>query len=198
MVISQELVQTRDFTLKPEFRQSLVYAADTLKVLKKVDPSFDPTSFAEDKYIREAFRQSGLDYDSALHNYSPLAIAGTDYITHKPVAANAAGQIWVKGEARLRLYGSPAATLDALRKLEVSNTPVRVAFLQDHDTGLKLFAKFAWYVRDRSGVSAFLLKDSAEEYARKHGGTVVAFDQAKEDATKLASFGSVHRDGNSQ
>jgi len=176
-------IQTRDFTLKPEFRQSLVYAADTLKVLKKVDPSFDPNSMAEDKYIREAFRQSGLDYDSALRNYSPLAITGTDYATHKRVgAASSVGQIWVQGESKLRLYGSPAATLTALRDLEASNTPVRVAFLHDHNTGLKLFAKFAWYVRDRSDVTAFLLKDSAEEYAQKHGGTVVAFDQAKEDA----------------
>jgi len=183
-------IQTRDFTLKPEFRQSLVYAADTLKVLKKVDPSFDPSSFADEKYIRDAFRQSGLDYDSALHNYSPLALTGTDYVTHKPVGpASSAGQIWVKGEPKLRLYRSPAATLTALRNLEASNTPVRVAFLHDHDTGLKLFAKFAWYVQERSEIAGFLLKDSAEEYARKHGGTVMDFNQAKESVAgnKLAS-----------
>jgi NitT/TauT family transport system substrate-binding protein len=192
-------IQTRDFTLKPEFRQSLVYAADTLKILKKVDPSFDPSSFAEDKYIREAFRQSGLDYDSALLNYAPLDITGTDFLTHKPVgAASSAGQIWVKGESKLRLYASPAATLTGLRNLEASNTPVRVAFLHDHNTGLKLFAKFAWYVQSGSGVTAFLLKDSAEEYARKHGGTVVTVNQAEEDATNLAKFGSVHSHGDGQ
>jgi NitT/TauT family transport system substrate-binding protein len=193
-------IQTRDFTLKPEFRDALVYAADTLKILKKVDPSFDPSTFAEDKYIREAFRQTGLDYDAALHNYSPLPITGTDYVTRKPIGnINSVGQIWVRGESKLRLYGSPAATLTALRNLEASNTSVRVAFLHDHDTGLKLFAKFAWYVQDRSDVTAFLLKDSAEEYARKHGGAVVAFSQAKEDApTKVAKFGSVHSDGNGQ
>jgi NitT/TauT family transport system substrate-binding protein len=174
-------IQTRDFTLKPEFRQSLVYAADTLKMLKKVDPSFDPNSFAEDKYIRQAFQESGLDYAAALRNYAPLPITGADYLTHKAVTTvNSAGQIWVKGEPKLRLYRTPGETLIALRSLEASHRPVRVAFLHDHDTGLKLFANFAWYVQDRSSFPAFLLKDSAEEYARKHGGTVMDFNQTKE------------------
>jgi NitT/TauT family transport system substrate-binding protein len=192
-------IQTRDYTLKPEFRHALVYAADTLKILKKVDPSFDPSNFAEDKYIREAFRESGLDYEVALHNYSALAITGADYVTHKPVGpADSVGQIWVKGEAKLRLYRSPAETLTALRSLDASSTPVRVAFLHDHDTGLKMFAKFAWYVKDRSGISAFLLKDSAEEYARKHGGTVVAFNQAREEVTNVAKLGSTRSNGDGQ
>ncbi len=61
-------VQTRDLSWKPEYRQAVGTAIDTLKLLKKADRGLDLNTFIDDQYIRAAFKASNLDY-SAAGNY---------------------------------------------------------------------------------------------------------------------------------
>ena len=50
----------------------------------------------------------------------------------------------------------------------------------DRETGLKLFADDAWFVSHGKGeFSVFLLKESAEAFAKKNGGKVLDFNGAK-------------------
>ena len=49
-----------------EYRQALATSIDTLKLLKKADRGLDVERFVDDRYIREAYRQAGLDYQAAL------------------------------------------------------------------------------------------------------------------------------------
>ncbi|MGV8527282.1 hypothetical protein ACV348_32000, partial [Pseudomonas aeruginosa] len=85
-------------------------------------------------------------------------------------------QIWVKGEARVRHYASPESALADLAELKAQGKAIRAIYAQDRDSGIKLLANQAWFVRDGEGrLNAFLLREQAQDYARRHGGGQVAY-----------------------
>jgi NitT/TauT family transport system substrate-binding protein len=173
-------IQTRDYSLKPEYVTAIRKAQDALEVLKKVDRRIDVNRYVDDRFIRRAAQQSGLDYDARLKSYDPLPFVGEAIDTRVPIQEpNQAGQIWVKGEPRVRLYSSIGATFAALRKLESEGKAARVTFVHDRLSGNKLFADKVWYVQSAEGLSAFLLKGAAEDWAKRHAGSVIAFDAAR-------------------
>ncbi|HEY6081379.1 MAG TPA: ABC transporter substrate-binding protein [Polyangiaceae bacterium] len=173
-------IQSRDYTLKPEHRKAIEKAQESLKVLKKVTKEIDVGSYVTDKFIRQAAKEFGYDYDARLKDYAALPFSGNAQDTQQPIKEpNLAGQIWVKGEPKVRLYSSPEATFAALAKLQQEGKTVRVTFVHDRETGNKLFADKVWYVRGPSGLSAFLLKKSAETWATKNGGQVIGYDAAR-------------------
>jgi len=54
-----------------------------------------------------------------------------------------------------------------------------VVYAQDRNSGNKLLAGDAWFVKNKSEINAFLLKDQAEAWARANGGNVLDFDAVK-------------------
>ena len=178
-------IQTRDLTWKPEYRQAVATAIDTLKLLKKTDVDLDPKTFIDDRYIREAFKESGLDYDAALKNYAGQPLVANDAQTGKPISDfNDVAQVWLDNEAKVRNYATPAEAFAALEKLPPGQS-VRAVFVQDHGNGLKLFADQAWYVKDAHGaLTAFLLKTGADQYAQHVSGSVVDYAAAKTSAAQ--------------
>lgn len=182
-------LQTRDLTWKPEYRQATVTAINTLKLLKKTDVDLDVNTFIDDRYIREAFKQSGLDYDAALRNYAKQPLVANDAQTGKRIADfHSVTQVWLNGEDKVRSYASTQEAFAALNTLEQGGKKVRVVYVQDRSSGLKLFANQAWYVKDaRGNIDAFLLKDSADRYAKQVNGNVVDFAAAKTDATQAVA-----------
>ncbi|MNM28181.1 hypothetical protein D3C81_386940 [compost metagenome] len=175
-------LQTRDLTWKPEYRQAVATSIDTLKLLKKTDRGLDTRQFIDDQYIRTAFEQAGLDYDKALKNYDPLALKANDALTGKPITDfSRLAQIWVRGEDKVRHYASPEAALSALAQLEQEGKDIRAIYAQAADSGIKLLANQAWFVRNADGeLAAFLLKDQAEQFAKAHGGEALDFVSANQ------------------
>jgi len=174
-------IQTRDYTLKPEHVRAITRAQESLKVLKKVTKEIDVGTYVNDKFIREAAKEFGYDYDARLKDYSAVPFQGAALDTGAPVQEpKLAGQLWVKGEPKVRLYSTPEATFAALGQLEREHKAVRVAFVHDRETGNKLFADKVWYVRSPSGLAAFLLKRSADDYAAKNKGQVLGFEAARQ------------------
>jgi NitT/TauT family transport system substrate-binding protein len=174
-------IQTRDYSLKPEYVTAIRKAQDALEVLKKVARRIDVDRYVNDQFIRRAAAELGQDYEARLRNYDPLPFVGNAVDTQAPVSEpNLAGQIWVKGEARVRLYASVDATFRALRQLQSEGKSVRVTFVHDRQSGNKLFADKVWYVNVSGKLSAFLLKAAAEAWAQGHGGNVLAFEAARE------------------
>jgi NitT/TauT family transport system substrate-binding protein len=173
-------IQTRDYTLKPEHVQAITKAQESLKVLKKVNKEIDVSTYVTDQFIRQAAKELGYDYDARLKDYSAQPFTGHALDTQAPIQEpRLAGQIWVKDEPKVRLYSSPEATFAALAQLQQDGKAVRVSFVHDRESGNKLFADKVWYVRGPSGLSAFLLKKSAETWAAKNGGQVIGFDAAR-------------------
>ena len=80
----------------------------------------------------------------------------------------------------MRHYASPENALKALAGLEKDGKSIRVVYAQDRESGIKLFANKAWFVRSQNGeLNAFLLKDGAERWSKQHGGTVLDFAAAR-------------------
>jgi NitT/TauT family transport system substrate-binding protein len=169
-------LQTRDFTFKPAYRQAVATAIDTLRLMKRTDTDLDAKTFIDDRYIRAAFAQSGADYDARLKNNARLALAAKDAATGKPIAdVGRLAQLWVEGEPLVRHYAAPEGAFAALRALQKEGRKVRVVYVHDRNSGLKLLADDAWFVAGSGAISAFLARDAAQAWADRHGGKVVDF-----------------------
>ncbi len=180
-------LQTRGTDWKPEYKQAVATSLETLKLLKRADQDVNLDSFVNDSYARAAAKQDGQDYETALKNYaqSPLnakdALTGEDITDPKRVA-----QIWVQDEPKVRHYASAENAFKALKTLETEEKVVRAVYAQDRQSGIKLLAPQAWFVVDDKGaVSAFLLKQDAEGWAKDNGGKVLDFPGVK--SVQLAS-----------
>jgi NitT/TauT family transport system substrate-binding protein len=155
-------------------------AQEALKVLKKVTKEIDVKTYVNDKFIRQAASEFGYDYEARLKDYAAQPFTEKAVDTGASVSdPKLAGQIWVKGEPKVRLYSSVAATFAALGALEGENKGVRVTFVHDRVSGNKLFADKVWYVEKEGQLSAFLLKPAAEQFARENGGSVSSYDAAR-------------------
>jgi NitT/TauT family transport system substrate-binding protein len=174
-------LQTRDLTWKPEYRKAVKTSLATLSAFKHEKLDLDVDSFIDDRYIRAAFKQAGLDYEAALKNYAKLPLTARDAATGKAIVdPKRVVQIWVKGEPLVRSYATPDIAFAELRKLEAAGRAVRVVYAQDRASGLKLLAKDAWFVRHgKNDTSAFLLRESAAAWATEHGGEVLDFAAAQ-------------------
>src|SRR3954471_15809717 len=172
-------IQTRDYSLKPEYVAAIRKAQAALKVLKKVEHEIDVERYVTDRFIRQAAREFGGDYDARLASYDPLPFSGDAFDTHAPIVdASLAGQLWAKGEPKVRLYSSVEATFAAQKTLVASGHAPRVTFVHDRSSGNKLFADKVWYVEKAGQLSAFLLKPAAVTWASEHGGNVLDFSSA--------------------
>jgi NitT/TauT family transport system substrate-binding protein len=194
-------LQTRDFTWKPEYRQAVRTSIDTLQLIKREAADLDVDEFIEDRYIRAAFNQAGLDYETHLKNYAPLRLSANDARTGQSITdVKRVAQVWVKGEPLVRHYASPESAFTDLEALEKAGKKIRVVYVQDSNSGIKLLGSDAWFVHAGNRVSGFLLKDDAEAWARTHGGKVLDFGAVKiafaSQASKLALKDSPYeRDG---
>ena len=181
-------LQKRDFTFKPEYRAALTTAIETLALLKRNDVPLTADELIDDHYLREAFRLSKLDYDKAQKAY------GKEPLTAKTAQNGAAitdikrlTQVWVEGEAGVRHYVSPESALFAVREAEKAGKKIRVVFVHDYDSGLKLLANQAWFARNPDGrINAYLEKAAAWKAAQKEGGIILNF------ASTFAATASSH------
>lgn len=174
-------IQTRDFSLKPEYVTAIGKAQEALRVLKKVPKEINVQEYVNDKFIRQAAQEAGYDYEARLKDYSPQPFTEDARDTNAPVAdAKLAGQIWLHGEPKVRLYSTVAATFAAAKQLRAESKILRVVFVHDRNSGNKLFADKVWYVKAADGLSAFLLKSAAEAYAKEHGGSVLDYETARQ------------------
>jgi len=182
-------IQTRDFTIKPEYRKGIHIALETLRILKRVEGDFELDKYIDDSFIRQAAKELGVDYEARLKDYSPLPLIGKDARTGETIDNPLlAAQIWVDGEPKVRSYRNAVNAFAALSDLEKEKKKVRVAFVQDRNTGGKLFADKAWYVRESDGsLAAFLLEETAAAWAKEKGGSVQIFTQAKVAGTVQVS-----------
>ena len=105
-----------------------------------------------------------------------------DALTGQPITDfKRLAQIWVRGEGKVRHYASPESALKALAQLEKDGKDIRAIYAQAADSGIKLLANQAWFVRnDKGELSAFLLKSQAERYAERNGGTALDFVSANQ------------------
>jgi NitT/TauT family transport system substrate-binding protein len=182
-------IQTRDLSIKPEWRKSLQTAYETLTLLKRVEGKLEIDRWIDDRFVRRAFKESGLDYEARLASRAPVPLTGKDARTGVAIAADGRpAEIWVAGEAKVRRYTSAASAFAALTGIEKQQKQVRVTLVHDQETGLKLLADKASYVVAGGKLAAFLTRAGAERWATGQGkAQILTFDAARGAAATLAS-----------
>lgn len=179
-------IMTLDPTIKP---QLVADAAEDAGVLQKLGrmKEFDVKAWVNDSYVRQAFKEMGLDYDTQLASLDNYEVSGEDgFCKVKITEPRKAGEIWIEGEG-VKPYSSPACTLAALADLTAQGKKASMTYLFDTARGIKLFASEAFYaVGTKDGkaeILPFLLKSDAEAAAAKDGGKVMTFGDALKAAT---------------
>lgn len=170
-------LQTRDHSFKPEYRQALQTAIDTLRLLRRTDTTLSADALIDERFIRTAYQQSGLNYDAQLKNTAKAPLKANDALTGKAISdtARLAG-IWVKDEGKVRHYASIENALKDLAQLEKAGKSARAVYVHDLIHRIKLLGNLAWYATDAKGqVSAFLQRDAAVAYAGANKGKVFDF-----------------------
>lgn len=160
-------VLTLDPTIKPFFVKTLKFDYGVLRKGKNIPP-LDFSKWIDDRYVRQAYEEMGLDYDKQ------LAVM----VDPKTASVGLPDEVWVEG-AGIETYGTPAAMLSALAALRSAGKKIDATYVYDAATGVKIFGNDAFYVRAKSGaLTAFMLQPDAEAFARKASGTVLSYQQA--------------------
>ena len=141
-------------------------------------PPLDLAKWIDDRFIREAYKAVGRDYDKdAKHIHDPK-------ITVKKLPP---AELW-HAKKGIISYPGVAAMLAAAETFK-KNGDLRATYVYDNTTGIKIFGHVAFFVKAKNGVvTAFMRKPDAEKFIKASGGTLVRFDGAlKTAATKFAA-----------
>lgn len=179
---------TLDSSIKPQWVETLKFDATVLQKMNIIK-AIDVDAWIDDRYIKQAYKELGLDYDARLKDmvYGTSPVTGHDALTGAPVQqTQLAGEIWTQN-GQVLTYSSPVTLLAALRTFEQDKQAIRAAYVFDYPTGLKLFAQRAFYVVTRdaatpAAILAFAKKHEAEHYAAQHAGRLVTLEEAKQGA----------------
>src|ERR1700686_1254049 len=175
---------TADPTIKPALIDA---AAIDVKVLQNLGrmKEFDPKKWVDDSFIRKAYGEMKLDYDTELASTRNYEISGEDKFCKKPIAdPRKSGEVWVDDEGILP-FSSATCTLGAYADFKAKGKKINVTYVFDTARGIKLFADQTFFAVAGGDIAPFLLKKDAEAYAAKNSGKVLGF----EDAVKSALSG---------
>jgi NitT/TauT family transport system substrate-binding protein len=180
-------IHTLDPSIKPRWVDTLKTAFGVLNKLGRVK-EIDLNAWVNESYVRQAFKERGMDYDAQKQTLSNYDVAGQDPICKTPISRpKEAGEIWLASGDIIPM-SSPACLLMGVRRYEADNKKVAVAYLFDKELGIKVFADKAFYAIEGSAKGAivpFLLKKDAEAHAAKTGGKLGTYAEAMSAASIL-------------
>ncbi|WP_052162582.1 ABC transporter substrate-binding protein [Aquabacterium sp. NJ1] len=175
-------IHTLDPTIKPRWIDTVKTAHGVLQKLGRVK-DFDVDAWVNETYVRQAFKERGLDYDAQKQTLANYEVTGKDPICKQPITQpKEAGQIWLADSGVVSL-SSAMCTLRGINHYEKLGKKVLVSYLYDKALGIKLFADKAFFALDNSDAKKptlvpFLLKKDAEAHAARTKGRLVTYTEA--------------------
>lgn len=175
-------IHTLDPTIKPRWRDTIRLAHGVLQKMGRVK-DFDVDAWIDERYVRQAFKERGQDYEAQKQTLGNYEVSGTDPVCNAPISRpKEAGQIWLADGSMVSL-SSAVCTLAGVQAYQKKGAKVEVAYVYDKALGIKLFADKAFFAFDGSDAKKpvlvpFLLKGDAEAHAAKVGGRLVTYDEA--------------------
>ena len=158
---------TLDPTIKSQWVDALKYDDSVLEKEQAIPP-LDFNAWITEKYVKVAYKDLGLDYQSQQAQIVDPKVANQGL----PM------EIWHARDG-MKDYSTMAQFLKAVASYNAEGAKLNATYVYDKETGLKLFGNSAFYVKEANGdFSAFLRKPEADAYAHKIGGSVLTFDQA--------------------
>lgn len=164
---------TLDPTIKAPWIDALALDHGVL-VKEAAIPALDLKAWITEDYLKAAYKDLGLDYEAEKAKMVD------------PLQANAGLplEVWHSRDG-ISTYPDMPSFLKAVAEFNATGAKLNATYVYDVETGLKLFGKTAFYVKEPDGkFSAFLRKGEAQKHADTVQGSVVTFDEA------LASFAS--------
>lgn len=174
-------IHTLDPTIKPLLVDSIKTSYAVLQKMNRVK-QFDVDAWVNETYVRQAFKERGMNYDTQKQTLANYDIKGKDPICNKMVTRpKEAGEIWIDGGEIVQL-SSPLCTFKGIKKYQNEGKKIAVAYVFDKSLGIKVFATSAFYAvsgtdHANQEIVPFLLKKDAEAYASKAGATVATYAQ---------------------
>lgn len=160
-------ITTVEASIKPEWVKALKYDHALLQKEMAI-PDLDFNRWVDDSYLKKAYVTAGLDY-------AALAATVVTPQPHNPALKPA--EVWFAQEGVVH-YDSIAAMLAAAEQARVAGKEINATYVYDNLSGLKLFGKTAYLIKDSKGeVLAFMKKSDSEQFVAKHGGTTLLYDK---------------------
>jgi NitT/TauT family transport system substrate-binding protein len=184
-------IHTLDPTIKPKWLETIATGADVLRSLGRMK-DFNIPAWVNDRYVKQAFKERGLDYERQLASLSNYEVAGKDPVCNAPITKpRDGGEIWVEG-GDVVPFSSQGCTLLGVRKFLGEGKKVRAVYVYDRGLGIKVFADKAFYAfSDQAGKQAealpFLLRKDAQAHATKTGGRLLTYSEVLGTSTTTAS-----------
>ena len=171
-------VHTLDPTIKPILIEAVKGNYAVLQKLNMIK-ELNLDTWINDTYVRQTFKELGLDYDKQLASQSGYDVTGTDPVCNAPVSKpGEAGEIWIQGGDILP-FSSPVCTLMGVKKYTAEGKKLNAVYLVDSTLGIKVFADQAFFaVDEKKVVVPFLLKKDAEAHVAKNGGKLATYVEA--------------------
>ncbi|MFC9966853.1 ABC transporter substrate-binding protein [Nocardia ignorata] len=169
-----------DTTLKAKLIEAFKGDVNYLKSIGDF-ADLDIDAFVEDGPLRQAFAETGRDYDATLvESANPSKVTGTDPICAVPVSDPAlAGEVWVDGADKPQPAANPDCLLRAVQAAKAQGKTVRAAYIPDAELGTRWFADKAIWLRDDARYLPFTTQAAADRYRATHPAAAqVTYDQA--------------------
>jgi NitT/TauT family transport system substrate-binding protein len=181
-------IHTLDPSIKPRWLDTIKTAHGVLGKLGRVK-EFDINAWVNETYVRQAYKERGLDYEAQKQTLANYDISGKDPICKTAITRpKDAGEIWLAG-GEIVPVSSPTCLLAGIRQYEGESKKVSVAYVFDKELGIKVFADKAFYAVEGAGsknpMVPFLLKKDAEAHAAKTGGKLATYAQALDIASRI-------------
>lgn len=177
-------IHTLDPTIKPRWVEALKTDYGVLQELNMIK-ELNISAWVNDTYVRQAFKESGLNYESQQMTLGGYSIKGNDPICKTAVTRpQEAGEIWIK-DGDIVPLSSAACTLAGVKKYTQEGKKLSAVYVMDKALGIKVFADAAFYAiggKDpgKPEIVPFLLKKDAEAYAEKSSGKLATYTEALE------------------
>jgi NitT/TauT family transport system substrate-binding protein len=175
-------IHTLDPTIKPAWVDAIGANYAVLKKLNMIK-DLNIKAWVNDSYVRQAYKDLGLDYDKQLAMMTGYQVTGTDPVCNVAVSnPREVGEIWIEG-GDIVPFSSPACTLRGVKKFTAAGKKLNAVYLVDHELGIKVFADAAFYSvggkdPQQPEVVPFLLRRDAQAYADKNNGKLATYTEA--------------------
>ncbi len=176
-------IHTLDPTIKPKWLETIGTAHGVLMKLNRVNKDFNIPAWVNEIWVRQTFKERGLDYDKAKATYISYEVSGKDPVCGVAITKpREAGEIWIAG-GDIIPFSSTACTFAGVRKYTAEGKKMGAVYVFDRALGIKMFADKGFYAiggKDpkKPDIVPFLLKKDAEAHATKTGGKLGSYEDA--------------------
>ncbi|MGO9133373.1 MAG: ABC transporter substrate-binding protein [Methylovirgula sp.] len=176
LYLSKGGILTLDPTIKKPLVEALKYDYGVLAKTKNVPP-LDFGQWIDDRYIRQAYKELGMNYDAA--------VASID--DPKLINATLLPEVWVADKG-IETYPTVKAMLKGVAAMNKAGVKINATYVYDANVGVKLFGKTAYFAKGGDGiVKAFLREPDATAYAKTSGGKAMSLTDALANPDILAA-----------